>query len=73
MIMDRSVNWQKSSFSSTEPENSCLEVAAYHDGAAFRESDDATVVLSTSRARLKALLNAVQLDSFEVIRPGLGG
>jgi Domain of unknown function (DUF397) len=50
--------WQKSSFSGMEPDNNCLELAAFPHGPALRESDDPAVVLATTPARLAALLRA---------------
>jgi hypothetical protein len=52
--------WQKSSFSGGAEGNSCLELANAPTGLAFRESDDSAVVLTTSRARLGALMTAVK-------------
>ncbi|MDV9196100.1 DUF397 domain-containing protein [Streptomyces sp. NPDC088175] len=50
------LNWTKSSFSEASG-NACVEVAARSDSTvALRESDSPTVILSTSRAALRALI-----------------
>ncbi|MFB7900319.1 DUF397 domain-containing protein [Streptomyces xiamenensis] len=49
--------WQKSSYSSGDPNTSCLETACSPEGRLyFRESDDPSVVLITNSTRLAALL-----------------
>jgi hypothetical protein len=52
--------WQKSSFSAGGAEN-CMEFAAHtHTGTVhLRESDDPTIVLTTTPQRLSSLLNAI--------------
>lgn len=48
-------NWQKSSYSLDN--NNCLEIAADIDGIVhLRESDEPGTVLTTTQARLRALL-----------------
>ncbi|MFI5751805.1 DUF397 domain-containing protein [Streptomyces sp. NPDC051644] len=50
------MNWTKSSFSEASG-NACVEVAACSDSTvALRESDSPTVILSTNRAALHALV-----------------
>jgi uncharacterized protein DUF397 len=53
-------NWQKSSFSGGGDGNNCLELSAAPTGPAFRESDTPAVVLTTTGARLEALLSAIK-------------
>jgi hypothetical protein len=52
-----SLEWQKSSFSG-EPHQECVELAATHAPTRLhlRESDDPITVLTTTPARLAALL-----------------
>ncbi len=58
--------WQKSSFSSTEPENSCLEVAGAPGGLLLREGEAPGDVLLTLTRRLAGLLRAVRGDLAEI-------
>ncbi|WSF24405.1 DUF397 domain-containing protein [Streptomyces sp. NBC_01358] len=52
--------WLKSSFSEASG-NNCVEVASIeHDCIALRESDSPTVILSTHRAALHALVLGVK-------------
>jgi hypothetical protein len=60
--MGTSPTWQKSSFSGIEADNNCLEMATFPHGPALRESEEPGVVLSTTPARLRALLMAVRAD-----------
>ncbi|MDB1090223.1 DUF397 domain-containing protein [Streptomyces sp. ACA25] len=49
--------WQKSSYSTGDPAQDCLEAAADPDGRLhFRESDDPTTTLTTTPQRWNALL-----------------
>lgn len=59
--------WRKSSFSSDDANRDCVELAAAPDGATvhLRESDDPTVVLTTSRAGLGALLRGIKAGDFD--------
>ncbi len=51
------LNWQKSSFSSTDGNTNCLELAAAPTGALrLRESTDPHTVISASTTALRALL-----------------
>jgi hypothetical protein len=53
----RDLNWQKSSFSNSDPTSNCLELARLDARRiALRESDDLPVLLTTTPARLAALL-----------------
>ncbi|GAB2892872.1 DUF397 domain-containing protein [Streptomyces mayteni] len=53
------VRWQKSSFSGTEPDNHCVELAAFGSGLVLREGETPETVLSATPLRLKALLDAI--------------
>jgi uncharacterized protein DUF397 len=51
------LEWQKSSFSTADVNQDCLEVACGPEGLMhFRESDDPSIVLTVAPARLAALL-----------------
>ncbi|MCK1816585.1 DUF397 domain-containing protein [Streptomyces sp. XM4011] len=57
---DREWQWQKSSYSSGDPNSNCLEVAHGPAGhLRFRESEDPGTVLLTTPARWAALLRLV--------------
>ncbi|GAB2877050.1 DUF397 domain-containing protein [Streptomyces mayteni] len=56
-------SWQKSSFSGNDGNKDCLELGSPAGQAAalrLRESDDPGTVLTTTPARLAALLTAVK-------------
>jgi hypothetical protein len=57
--------WQKSSFSTGDPNQNCLEVALGLEGhgVRLRESDDPATVLSSTPARLAALLRRLRQES----------
>jgi hypothetical protein len=53
--------WQKSSFSTGDPNQNCLEVAHAPGGRLhLRESEDAATVLTVSPVRLAALLRRLR-------------
>jgi hypothetical protein len=53
----RDVNWQKSSFSNSDLTSNCLEIARLDAWRiALRESEEPSVRLTTTPARLAALL-----------------
>ncbi|GAA1931263.1 hypothetical protein GCM10009716_43130 [Streptomyces sodiiphilus] len=55
------LQWQKSSFSSSDPNQTCLEAATDPSGRLyFRESEDPETVLTTTPARLAALLHSLR-------------
>ncbi|MBD0675247.1 DUF397 domain-containing protein [Streptomyces sp. CBMA156] len=60
------LHWQKSSFSGSHEGSSCVELAA---GAAdvrhLRESDDPSVTISTSTAKLRAFLLSAKAGEFD--------
>lgn len=59
------VNWQKSSYSSAGDGNSCIELAFIGTTVALRESDDPRTVLTTSPARLGALLQSIKTGTLD--------
>ncbi|CDR07650.1 DUF397 domain-containing protein [Streptomyces iranensis] len=59
------VNWQKSSYSSAGDGNSCIELASIGTTVALRESDDPRTVLTTSPARLGALLQSIKAGALD--------
>jgi hypothetical protein len=55
--------WQKSSFSTGDPNQNCLEVAPGAGGFLhLRESDDPATVLASTPARLAALLRRLRQE-----------
>ncbi|GAA0951084.1 hypothetical protein GCM10009574_062780 [Streptomyces asiaticus] len=59
------VNWQKSSYSSAGDGNSCIELAFIGTTVALRESDEPRTVLTTSPARLGALLQSIKAGALD--------
>ncbi|MBA6434005.1 DUF397 domain-containing protein [Streptomyces sp. GMR22] len=59
------VNWQKSSYSSAGDGNSCIELAFIGTTVALRESDAPRTVLTTSPARLGALLQSIKAGALD--------
>lgn len=53
---DVHVKWQKSSYSTDADGTNCLELASKQGHIWIRESEDPTVILRTTPARLRALL-----------------
>jgi hypothetical protein len=60
------LNWQKSSFSGSGEDNACLELAAspLANGIHIRESDDPTLRLTTTPARLGLFIRAIKSGDF---------
>jgi hypothetical protein len=59
-------DWQRSSFCAGGG-NNCVEIAATHeDRIALRESESPTVVITTHRAALRALVHGVKAGQTEV-------
>jgi hypothetical protein len=60
-------SWQKSSFSAGGDNNACVELAAAPGGVGIhlRESDDPTLILTTTPARLRAFIRAIKSGDFE--------
>ncbi|QKV93210.1 DUF397 domain-containing protein [Streptomyces sp. NA02950] len=59
------ITWRKSSYSTQGDGSSCVEIASIPGGVALRESDDPDIVLATTPARLRALLDAVKTGAFD--------
>ncbi|MFE7115414.1 DUF397 domain-containing protein [Streptomyces sp. NPDC057654] len=58
------VQWLKSSFSD-QPEGNCLELASCDGGILMRESDDPSVVVKTTPAKLRAFLAGARAGEFD--------
>ncbi len=63
------LEWQKSSFSSGNPNGDCVELAATATSIHLRESDDPATVLTTTPAATRALLAHLKTGDL-VDRPG---
>ncbi|MFF2957645.1 DUF397 domain-containing protein [Streptomyces sp. NPDC057963] len=62
--MSADIEWQKSSFSGGGGEQ-CIEVARHTDDILMRESDDPSVVTTTSRAKFAAFIQGVKAGEFD--------
>lgn len=58
--MPSSINWQKSSFSGTGDDNNCVELTASPSRIHLRESETPAAVLTTTPARVRALIAAIR-------------
>ncbi|MEV0274768.1 DUF397 domain-containing protein [Streptomyces sp. NPDC050610] len=58
------VQWLKSSFSD-QPEGNCLELASCEGDILMRESDDPSVVVKTTSAKLRAFLAGAKAGEFD--------
>jgi hypothetical protein len=54
-------NWQKSSYSGQGEGSSCIELAAADSRIALREGDDPDIVIATTAAQIRSLLQAVRI------------
>ncbi|MGW7061649.1 DUF397 domain-containing protein [Streptomyces sp. NPDC054904] len=63
--MVNAIEWQKSSFSGADDNQSCLEVAPVGGAIKVRESDDPEVIVSTSVAKLRAFILGVKNGEFD--------
>ncbi|MFI1967342.1 DUF397 domain-containing protein [Streptomyces pathocidini] len=64
--MSTTIQWQKSSFSGGGPDNDCVEIGACAAGTLhLRESDDPEVVVTTTSARLGALIRAIKSGAYD--------
>ncbi|MFJ4828131.1 DUF397 domain-containing protein [Streptomyces bacillaris] len=59
------IQWRKSSKSSNAEGNACLELAEHDGEILLRESDDPAVVIRTTPARLRALLDSAKAGEFD--------
>ncbi|MEE1789063.1 DUF397 domain-containing protein [Streptomyces sp. SP17BM10] len=57
------LNWQKSSFSGDQA--NCVEIASSGELVHIRESDDPTVIITTTRAKLHAWLQGAKAGEFD--------
>jgi hypothetical protein len=59
------LEWQKSSFSSGNPDSDCIEVASIPGTSmmSLRESDDPTVSLTSEKAPFQALLAVLKYSN----------
>ncbi|MFJ2575355.1 DUF397 domain-containing protein [Kitasatospora aureofaciens] len=59
-------SWQKSSYSSAEGGNTCLELAPGADDLRYlRESDDPDVIITTTTAKLRAFILGAKAGEFD--------
>ncbi|MGW5114779.1 DUF397 domain-containing protein [Streptomyces noursei] len=63
--MTSAINWQKSSFSGPDDNQSCIEVASLYGEIKLRESDDPDVIVTTSVAKLRAFVLGVKAGEFD--------
>ncbi|MFJ5305290.1 DUF397 domain-containing protein [Streptomyces sp. NPDC088350] len=63
--MPEPLHWQKSSFSTGDADNNCLEIAAALTTLHLRESDDPATLLVPTPTALNAMLTALK-DQFKV-------
>lgn len=63
--MDEVINWQKSSFSGPDDNQSCIELAPVEGSIKMRESDDPDVIVTTSVAKLRAFVLGVKAGEFD--------
>ncbi|WP_416984333.1 DUF397 domain-containing protein [Streptomyces sp. T028] len=57
------IQWRKSSYS--DQSGNCLELAVVDGGVLVRESDEPSVIVSTSRAKLAAFLAGAKAGEFD--------
>ncbi|MEU3226911.1 DUF397 domain-containing protein [Streptomyces sp. NPDC006976] len=63
--MTDAINWQKSSYSGADNNQSCIELAPVDGSIRMRESDDPDVVVTTSVAKLRAFVLGVKAGEFD--------
>ncbi|AXE79493.1 DUF397 domain-containing protein [Streptomyces atratus] len=63
--MTDAINWQKSSFSGADNNQSCIELAPVDGSIKMRESDDPDVVVTTTVAKLRAFVLGVKAGEFD--------
>ncbi|MFF5566262.1 DUF397 domain-containing protein [Streptomyces sp. NPDC012623] len=59
------IRWRKSSKSTAEGNNNCLELAEHNGEILMRESDNPDVVIRTTRAKLRAFLGGAREGEFD--------
>ncbi|MBD0743820.1 DUF397 domain-containing protein [Streptomyces sp. CBMA152] len=63
--MTDGIQWQKSSFSGADNNQSCVELAPVDGEIKIRESDDPDVIVTTSVAKLRALVLGIKAGEFD--------
>lgn len=63
--MTSPITWQKSSFSGSDAEIQCVELAHVDGQILMRESDAPDTVVTTDRAKLRAFLLGVKAGEFD--------
>ncbi|WP_432096062.1 DUF397 domain-containing protein [Streptomyces sp. bgisy100] len=63
--MTDDINWQKSSFSGADNNQSCVELAPVDGAILMRESDDPDVIVTTSVEKLRAFVLGVKAGEFD--------
>ncbi|MFJ2191492.1 DUF397 domain-containing protein [Kitasatospora sp. NPDC087861] len=59
-------SWQKSSYSNAEGGNNCLELAASADDIRhLRESDDPSIIVTTTATKLRAFILGAKAGEFD--------
>lgn len=58
--MPSALHWQKSSFSSGDSDEDCIEIASSPTTLRLRESDRPTTILTPTPGALRALLDTVK-------------
>jgi hypothetical protein len=59
------IRWQKASFSGSNGESNCVELARASGAVLLRESDEPGVISAGTPARARALLRAVKRGAFD--------
>ncbi|WP_329386701.1 DUF397 domain-containing protein [Streptomyces sp. NBC_01716] len=59
------INWQKSSFSGSDAEIQCVELAHVDGRILLRESDAPGTIVTTDRDKLRAFLLGVKAGEFD--------
>jgi hypothetical protein len=59
------IQWQKASFSGSNGESSCVELARPAEVVLLRESDEPGVIATASPARVRALIRAIKGNGFD--------
>jgi hypothetical protein len=62
------LTWQKSTFSSSNGNSECVELASVCNSLLLRESDEAEMVLTAGISRFAGLLGAVKTGRFDDLR-----
>ncbi|MEV8335956.1 DUF397 domain-containing protein [Streptomyces niveus] len=63
--MTSPITWQKSSFSGSDGEIQCVELAHVDGRILLRESDAPDAIVTTDRAKLRAFIAGVKAGEFD--------